>query len=49
MSGGLGIWLQGTHPDLTETTQHDSNLAKVRLEAHPEFMPSLPIPVDEEP
>ena len=25
MSGELGVCLQGTHPDLTETTQHDSN------------------------
>ena len=61
MSGELGVCLQGTHPDLTETTQHDSNLAKVihdvkiktetykvQLEAHSEFMPSSPIPVDEE-
>ena len=61
MSGELGVCLQGTHSDLTETTQHDSNLAKVihgvkvrmetykvQLEALPEFMPTSPIPVDEE-
>ena len=29
MSGELGICLQGTHPELTEGTQYDSNLAKV--------------------
>ena len=29
MSGKLGICLQGTHPELTEATQYDSNLAKV--------------------
>jgi hypothetical protein len=62
MSGELGICLQGTHPELTEGTQHDSNLAKiihdvkskaetykVRLETHPEFMPSPdPCGIDED-
>ena len=28
MKGDFGVCLQGTHPDLTERTEHDSNLAK---------------------
>ena len=29
MKGELGVFLQGTHPDLVEETVHDSNLVKI--------------------